>query len=349
MFGTWKVAYLSSGVLPLFQQVADAGAGGGAADPTGAGDGSQPSDEEAAGGEEGDPGSSADGVQAERDEALEDLLLDEDEDDPKATVDDRYKKLAAKNRKLKRQLAKRMSVLKRFEGLDPDDVLTRARQFDQLNEQIARLTPRQRAALYGGEVTDPAQPARPAPVADPEFDPSQLPFDPNENEINRYFAGMAKDNFELKRTIARLEGRLQQVDSRDTARTEAQERSQWKGAIDAAAATIPDDEVRILFKDAMAAAYRDRANHRKAPQDIIAHYLKGKLSPQQQKQANAAAAQATAGKGAPARGAQAQAQRIAESNKSLPRTVAPSGQPAPARSEKPSLADIRKRLTGSRI
>jgi hypothetical protein len=348
MFLTWKVAYFTGGFAPLLD-AADAGGAGGGADLGGGGDDSQSSDASADGEDAGDEGVASAGDEPAREEALEDLLLDDEEDDNQAArpAEERIKALAKKNRKIRKQLAKLLPLSKRLQGVDLDDLVLSKRQYEQLAAQI-RDNPRLRA-LFNGDAEEPATERRtPATeVVEEQFDEKVLPFDPNENPTNRYFANLAKENFETRKLLKQLQGRLDGVDGREQQRSESQVREVWKSTIVSAAAHIEDEGVRDLFKDALAAAYRDPEVRKKyTPQQLVSHYLaKLKVDPSEAAKANKAAAK-TATATTPVRTAATQA-RIAEQNKTLPRTVAAGGSPAPARSNRPTLTSLRKQITGA--
>lgn len=340
MFRLWKVA-TTAPVFGLCYAPEDAGGLGGA-DPGDGGDGSQPLDDPAA--DDADPDGAA-GGDAAREDALEDLLIDDDEEEhgQDRPHQDRIKALAAKNRKLRKRLAKVLPQVERYKGVDVDDLRVRASRADQLEEAL-RANPRLRARLFGEEEDAPARSARHAPAPeDADFDESTLPFDANETPTNRYFANLAKQNHTLQRTVRQLAERVTQMDGRDQSRTEATTRGQWRTAIDAAAEHITSKGVRTLFKDAVTAAYQLGGNAGKyTPQQIINHYLKAlEIDPSQAQ----AAARAAATAGRPGTTPGADRQRIAERNRTLPRTVAPSGTPAPARSGRGErLYDVHKRV-----
>lgn len=346
MFRFGKVAWCSSGGFAPFMDAPDAGAGGGGTDPVDGGDGNPPP--------AGDIDPTGDAPAAGTDD-------DDDEEDPDLRADaevtpERMKRITAKLAKLNRRdksFRVERARLKdlRERGITLDDLIHGNRQHRELAEQIARNPALKK--LVSGDVAEEERREPPAAKEDddPDFDEKALPFDPDESPINRYFADLAKTNHDLRRNTKKLEGRLNQIEGKDTARTaeetkrvELEERNTWKSAIDAAAKTIEDEDIRMLFKDALAGAYQNRARHGKTPQQIIAHYLKGKVTSRQAAVATAAAGKVTP-PAAPVRTAATQ-QRIAEQNKTLPRTVAPAGTPASARSGKESLADVRRRLTG---
>jgi hypothetical protein len=322
---------------PLTTEPIDAPAGGGGETPpenTGAEGDPPPSEPVHAGNEDDD------------DEFDDDPDL---KDDGQPITSDRFKRVTGKLAKLNRRDKKFRTTAARLkdlekQGLSLDDLVVKARQYDGLDQQI-RSNPRLRSLIFGGE-PDPV-PARREPVVEPEFDEAALPFDPNENDTNRYFANLAKNSFEQHKVIRQLQERLNGFEGKDNARTEASIRQEWKSTIDTAAAYIKDEGVQTLFKDAMTAAYHNVGRNGKyRPSQIANHYLKAlKVNPQQAAAATAAVAAAAP---APAPNRAATAQRIAENNRGLSRNVAPAGIPAPARNPRETLADVRKRLTGSR-
>lgn len=345
MFWNWKVTYGTGGFAPFMDAVDATGAGGGA-DLSDAGDGSQPSGDAVADEGAGDEGAAA-GDDAGREEALEDLLLDEDEDgQAERSHEERLKAVAKKNRKLKRQLAKLLPLSERLKGVDLDRLVARAQQYDDLSAQI-RSNPKLRALIHGD--ADEPEKGRRTPAAEPEeqFDESKLPWDPNESPVNRRMTDMARESFELRKQLKQLQARIDGVDGRETARTEAQVRDTWKTTILSATAQIKDDGVATVFRDVMIAAYENpKVRGKYTPQQLVSHYLKVlKINPAEAAKANAAAAKTGNGNGA-VRTAATQ-QRIAEQNKSLPRTVATNGSPAPARSDKPTLGSLRKQVAAA--
>lgn len=347
MFRLWKVAYFATGFAPLMD-APDAGGAGGDADPDGQGDGSQPPDD---GADLGDGSQHASGDPAHAGDDDED---DDDEDefaDDEVPTPERWKKVTSKLRKQNRRVKKLQPVAQRHrelkeQGLTLDDLLVKARNYDSLDATI-RGNKKLARAIYGGDAEDEpttGRQSRNAPAVDEEFDESKLPFDPNANEANRYFANMAKQNFELQRELKKLAERQNQMDGRDTQRTVREEQGQWKTTIDATLKHIKDDGIRTVLSDALVAAFHARKSHGKTPQQVVDHYLKVlKVNPQEAAKAGAAAA-AAAGNKPGATGRQATQQRIAEGNRTLPRTVAPTGTPAPARTGKERLSDVHKRL-----
>jgi len=339
-----KVAWFAHGFVPLMD-APDAVGGGGGADPDDAGDGSQPS-EDSVDVDNNPEGSGATAPNSNGDDdAIEDLLIDDEEDDDQAqrSPEERIKKLATKNRKLRRRLAKAAPALDRIKGLDLDALISRAKTAEQLEAQLQR-NPRLRALINGEDEPEPAS-RRTARTPDPEdadFDPSELPFDENENDVNRYFGKLARKNHELSRELRKVKADLTDIRSTDTKRVEQTEQQEWISAISAAAKQIEDETTRILFKDAMVAAFKSRRDHGRTPQQIIQHYLKGKVSPQTEKRAAAAAA-GGAKPGATARAATQQ--RIAQQTTSqTTRTFAANGSPAPAKKTRETIADVNRRI-----
>lgn len=284
------------------------------------------------------------------DEDDEDLIAGRDDDDTDSrTPEERIKALAKKNRQLVRRLTKHLPTLTRLKGLDLDDLLTRARRGDQFAEMVGN-NPKLRALLHGDEPEAPAGRTAKAgtPATDPdddEFDESALPFDPELNDANRYFAKMARDNHELKKTLRQLQGKETQRENDVKAQAAASERTTWRTSIEAAAEHLPEGAMRTYFKDAMAGAYATRATHGKSVTDLIAHYLKAAgVDPKTAGKANkAAAAVAPAPAGNTKVAAAAQRERIASTNQ--PRTVAPpAGAPTTARRQGETLKDVHKRI-----
>ncbi|MGE0590908.1 MAG: hypothetical protein AB7G23_03010 [Vicinamibacterales bacterium] len=269
---------------------------------------------------------------ADHDEDLDDLIVgDDDEEAPGRDPQEAIKALRARNRKLRRQMAKRLGTLKRLEGVDLDAVMRKASQYDEF-ERAAQRNPRLKSLLQGDDdAADGAAPARKGGKKErAAFDEKALPFDPRENPVNEYFAGLARTNHELQQTVQDLADRLESLDRRDQQRTEGSQRQQWAGALTRAAEQVTDEGVRTVFIDAVKGAYRDpevRAKY--TPEQVIGHYLKTlKIAPQQAARA-AAAAKA----------------RVAKANTTLPRVPQTTGTPAPARSgARESLKDVAKRL-----
>jgi hypothetical protein len=345
MFWHWKIPYGSSGFVS-FMDAGDAAGTGGGANPGDEGDGSQPSEDVVA--DNGtDPGGA--GVEDDdRDEALDRLLVDDDDEDQTRTETERFKALQKKHRKLKRQLARKAGALQRLDGVDLDALIASDRKLRDFNAMLAN-NPRIRALLNGE--AEPTEERRTPPAAEPEeqFDDKNLPFDPDDkdNPVNAWLAKLARERFEDQKRLKQLQQRLEAADKRDAARSEGEVKRVWRSTIEGAATQIKSAAVADMFREACASAY-DRVRTKYTPQQVVQHYLskleaEGLITHAEAK-ATAAAAATTPSK-TPVR-TDATKQRIAETNKHLPRTPTATGTPAPARSARPNLKDIAKRIQG---
>jgi len=342
----WMTLKNVSLLQPFYAPDGVAGSAGGS--DTGSEDGqSSSADDSGDAGDLGDDGGDAgddsgdhagDDDAGDREESLEDLLVDGDDDehaDDQRTADQRIKALSKKNRKLRRQMAKYLPALKRLGTVDLDDVLDRARRYNDF-EEAARRNPKLRALVRGGDdVDDDADDDTPRrgrkTDAAPEFDESKLPFDPNKDAVHRYFADVAKGNHELRHQITQLMKRLDGFETRDQQRGEASAKSQWTSAIKAAGEKITDKKIAKLVRDAMIGAFNTPGvRGRYSADQVLNHYLK---------EYGADPAQARRVK-------DAAKQRIAERNKHLPRHASTGGMAAGARDGKrEKLSDVRKRLS----
>jgi hypothetical protein len=341
MYRTLKVAWFTHGFTPVFQAPAPDGGDFGGHDPVDGGDGDAPSGEDIdAALNEPAPPTSGD---ADDDD-------DDDDDDLPTDVPDRTrwekvrKKLSKLNRRDRRlaPVRERLKELKE-QGLSLDDLVLTHRQYRSL-EQSIRQNPKLRQALFGGDAEEGSNTSRqpaPQPVEE-QFDESSLPFDPNENKTNRYFADLAKKAWEMERKLTQLNGNVATQQQREHQRTEAQVKEAWVNKTDAAAKFIKDKGVQTIFRDAMTAAYHN-ARGRFTPEQIVNHYLKQLgIDPKQAARANAAAA--GAGNANP-NATLAARNRVANDNRNQPRTVAPPGAPASAQNGRPTLAGIKKRIS----
>jgi hypothetical protein len=250
---------------------------------------------------------------------------------------ERWNRVTGALKKAKRQLAKLRPLKHRLDGVNLDEALHKARNYDIVNAAMQR-NPKLRELLLGE--SPEREPARRRPASEPddeEFDESKLPFDPAENEVNKWIAKLGRESAEGRKLARQLQAEIDRMKTAERTRSEAQVRTQWKTAIDAAAAKIRQEGIRTIFKDQPAAAYLDVTRNHKpfTAQQIIDHYLRlfekdGLLPKGEQKLASAAAQQ-----------------RIAENNKTLPRNVAGGGSPAPARNTRETMDDVRRRLQRS--
>ncbi|MGE3278023.1 MAG: hypothetical protein AB7O67_23170 [Vicinamibacterales bacterium] len=320
------------------------GAMSGGADPidTDTGGSGEPGDVEAFDGDGGD-GDDADDHEGQgtspEDEDEELLFGGGDDQDEGRPAEERLKALSASHKKLKRRFGKFWPLAKTLKaaGVSDRDVpalIQKAQNFDALARRaggdpqaVERLM-----ALVRGEAVDDStggkSTSRRGGDQDAvEFDESTLPFDPNANANNRFFA----DEIKRGRTVeARLQTALKRIEALEGGiRSEKQTRVQqeWSSAMNAAAKHIPDPGLRTLFTDAVKATFQ-LGGARLKPQQVIDHYLKqAGITPGRQKVAAAAARQ-----------------RLANGNQQLPRNQAGVGAPSPARSGKERLADVHKRL-----
>jgi hypothetical protein len=351
MFRIWKVIYATGGFAP-FMDAPDAAGVGDGVDPGDGGDGDTPSGDEGDAADTGDqPAQSA--ADADDDEVDDDPDLKDDAE----WTPDRGRRVLKKLRKYERRdrkFAGERAILRtlRERGVTIDQLLVAQRQNQQFNAMLAS-NPRMRALLNGGE-TEPAEERRtPAAKEEPEevFDESKIPFDSKDNEVNAYLVSQARDLFDTKKLLKQALSRIEQLDTRDTTRTETQVRHAWKSSIESAAAKIEKPSVRRMFMDNIAAQFNDkRVRDTYTPQQLVGYYLsqleRDGLVTKAEAAASVAAAAAKPGAKAPVATAATKA-RIAEANKNLPRTSAVNGTPAPANGQRSTLAGIRKRIAAS--
>jgi hypothetical protein len=279
----------------------------------------------------------AERAQAEPDdEDLDEKILADEDPDSVApageTADQRVNRLAKRQNKIKRRLAKALPIVKRLKGVNLDDLFYKAKQFDDLDAQF-RKNPRLKAVMTGESAEDPGTTRDERTSAPAPFDESALPFDPNANPVHRWMADLAKDHHGLKHENAQLRAQLENEgktrQQQQTAQTERAERAQWGAIVKKALPHVPKN-MHGLFNDAMIAAYERRGQHKMTPQQIVKHYVIDQLGlkPAQSKAVRDAVAKT----------------RTVEANKGWPRSQAGGGSPAPAQRGKVSMADIRKRL-----
>lgn len=322
------------------------------AQPEGAGDGSQPSDDPA------DP--AVDGPAAEAragaDDDDEDFDIDGEDDGtgPADTITpEKLKKITNALKRAKRKLSLSRADRQRIKelkdsGLTLDEMVYRSRQHREI-EDAAKRNPKLRALFSGGEPDDTPD-TRPA--AEPEeeftFDETALGFDPNANQANRAIAdGLrrgAKAEFMLERLMKQidpktLKARVDRLEGHTVQTAQATINQEWNGAIKAAGAEIDDDGVRKLFVDSMLHAKREFAGKRPAT-FFVDHYLKD-LKVGRKVAAAASAAAANSGP-TTAQRQQAGAAKVA----TLPNLAGKGAAPAPAKHGRETLADVRRRLMG---
>jgi hypothetical protein len=331
----------------------DAAGGGGGADPTGSGAASTAADTSAGAATDGDEGAVGerrtatpdDGQDAAVEESLEDLLAEASDPLDARPLEERLKALSARNKKLLRKLTRMDPVYSRVRDLDLDEVLGQARGFQEARE-LAR-TDRDGFLRFFGLDSPSSRASRASDEGEadanaPVIDLKALPFDPNLNEVNRFFYTLAEQVNVLAQDNKQLRAIAQGVDSRQQRESYVTRGRAWKSAIDTAAAQIvgpdgrPNAGVQTVFKDAMAHAFRaeegKRAHGQRAlsVEFLVNHYLKQLgISKDVQRRAN-----------------DAMRQRGAERTAALPRQQTASGAPATAQGDQPfNLAAARKRLT----
>jgi hypothetical protein len=288
-----------------------------------------------------------------RDEDVADLLAGDDDDDDTQSLshEDRLRKVAKTNRRLKRQLAKLLPFRDlQKQGIDVSAVLQNARQFQAFQQRV-QSDPRLRKAMLaamagdddgggesqsGGGRQAPTRFGRPA-ISD--FDPAKAPWD-TESESGKHFVGEAQlirsigkyvasleDTFEAR--LRQLEGGIQSRDQREQHQQRQSYQKEWLSAADAAAKKITNPGVRTLFSDAMKLAMTNPEARQIGVQRVAAHYLKQLGVNPTQARIAAAAAQG----------------RTAHNNGRLPRNMAGgNGTPTPARGKAERVSDVHKRL-----
>lgn len=286
---------------------------------------------------------------------------DEDDDDSDLELDptdnspaeERVKKLAAALKRAKGKLRKARTSASRVQGIDLDDLTYKARSYERLEQQL-RANPRLRALVDGDEGTDTGpsattrRPSRPAAPPAGEWDPSSLPYDPEQDDVNRHMARRDRDLHDVQRTVAEMapmveriaaiEERLGIVFQQERNRSEAAEKGAWKAATDHALRFIPNPADQETFKELVVRDFLlakqggRRLDPRKAIERIFDAF---------KKQGRVRAIQRRPGEGAAA-------QRMAEGNRSLPRPGAMvGGSAAPARDKsKERISDVHTRFLG---
>lgn len=335
----------AGGWFGVYCDAPDANAGGGqthAADPTGA----MP-----AGGDssDGDPDAGGDAGEA-GDEAIDDdtLLLGDDDTGQAETrsLEEQHRALRKAHRKLQRRFLNARPTLARLKGIDLDDLVTRARQFDTLQAE-SRRNPRLRALLQGGETdAEPTRDRRPTTESDlpplpTAFTAETLGFDPNDGVANKAAANLFAHVARLQRQVQdllKLQPTVQTLERGFTARTVAEERSTWNSALTTLETELkkvaPGNDMLLTFaRDAVIGAYQTRQQHGRSAKQIVQGYIDrlakaGAISKKQAGQLSAAT----------------QA-RMATHNTTLPRSPAGGGTPSSAQgTQRPTLKDVHRKL-----
>ena len=259
---------------------------------------------------------------------LDALSSDDEPDDPKTqrTIEDRYKGLKQRARKLERAYKKHLGTIAalRESGTDLRTLLARSQKLAEF-ERSLETNPRLRALVMGDPDDDGASDRGRRGRAEANEEPVTYPFDTND-EVGRFLSDFHKSSTSSTRDIAsRLEriekqlgGRLDRIEQGTRQSQVTAIQAQWKSATAAATEKLPK-EYRSMFNDAVYGAMQQvlRGELRATPQLIIDHYLKQvRVSTQTKKVASDAAKQ-----------------RIAANNDKLPRRPNGSaGSPASPRS-----------------
>lgn len=212
-------------------------------------------------------------------DADEDDGPDDDADVPYRN-DPHYKGLRNKTRSLQRKLAKAREAAARYAGVNVDDVVFKARQYDELERKL-QSNPTLRK-IVGGE-----QPQAEKPAGAGDFDPASFPFDP-EAPGSSYLLEQAKTVHGLKQQLAQQQQLTQRLLAHLTGREHQDVVTHWKSATEEAVKRLPDRPVRYgdvllnvreLFSDAVYGAFQTmtaknmRITKERAA-DVINHYLR---------------------------------------------------------------------------
>lgn len=328
----------------IFSDVPGAsGAGGGSAAATGetsdAGDAGGADEGSEAGGDEGT--SDVDEAEPSDDE----LLYGDGQEADYRTLpaEEQLKRVLRQNAKLRTRYGKLHGIRQQLGDRDVADLITRDRDFRQLEQQL-RANPRLRALLTDGDTgrADRSESRRsPLPQLPEQFDVDSLGFDPKESRANQVLAAAIQHVAELRKEVSRLSnlpGTVEQLnrsfqsrEQRDSAKAWESTQRELEGRIKAVVADPKMAKVVTLFMgDALAGA---RSGNYDATR-ILNHYL-GQLQ--------AAGVISAKGKTALTAGVQS---AIARRNTQLPKHQAGGGTPAPASSGQPrqTLKDVHRRL-----
>jgi nitrogen fixation-related uncharacterized protein len=333
--------------LPMFavaHQAPDAAGGGGSADPNGSGDDSTSSDDSAGQDEsDGDAGAGDEpATQAtetiDPEQELERILEDDDEPNDQRPVEERFAAVLSTNKRLKREMRKLQPVKQQLRDAGVKNVgemLQKARTFDQLQDLAKSDPAKLRRILFDDDTPAPTS-ARTgnghtaASESDDLIPLDKLPFDVNNGDpINQFMRDLVQKVNEQHRELKGIKGEHQTSRQREQQRGAQAFRQHWDSAVDAAAKQIPDDNVRILFKDALVMAREIPDVRKRGVSFLVNHYLtKFKVSTTTRARVNDALRQTTA-----------------KNNTQLPRQHTGGGMAATAKGDyKPTFASIREKL-----
>lgn len=284
----------------------------------------------------------------------EDLLFgDEQAGQAQETDAQRVESLRKANNRFKRKYLKAKETLDRVKGLgDLDQLVQRARQYDELESAIQR-NPKLRALLSDHSDSDdptapPARETRPAassklPALPSAFDARSLGFDPADpdNPASGVLAATIQHVVDLRNKVdelMRLAPSVRSLEQSSAHRQATEERGQWTSALSSLKTKLqeaaPGNELLVEFAtDALVGAFQTRRQHGRTPDQVVKHYLDrmqkaGQISKK-------VAAQVSAGVQA----------RAAEHNRTLPKSPAGGGAPAsPQGNQRKTLKDVHKQL-----
>jgi len=259
---------------------------------------------------------------------LDALARDEesDEDAPATrTIEDRYKGLKQRARKLERAYKKHLPTIQalREAGVDLRTLIQRSQKLADFERNL-ESNPRVRSLLYGEDEpnTDRRDSRSDRGRGRAEEDTVSYPFDTND-EVGRFLADFHKSTrtqstdivSRLERIEQSLGQRVDRIEQSTRQREVTAMQTEWRSATQAAAGKLPE-EYRPMFNDAVYGAMEQVASGRlrATPQQIIDHYLKRiKVSDGQK-----------------ARASNAARQRIATRNDQLPRRPSGNANGSPA-------------------
>jgi hypothetical protein len=285
----------------------------------------------------------------------EDDLEDEDEDLSDLQHDPRVKRMAARLRKLNNFAKKARPVYQRVRGLDLDDVLTRARNYDAVASRFSSDPELVQRYMQGPQQA--AAQAQQAPAERPQYPgsglPEQIPFDTSDPggqyvaALHQRFNDLHRQSWEFqeqaKNVIGTLSRELHELREGTTREKTQTLITGVKSAVDAEVAKY-DDGVAPYLRDSLYALFRDakargRTDLLQNPAKAIREYVKEESLAKYRKEAVAKAGVSVA-----------QAQAMAHQNRSRPGAAAyTGGTPAPATpKERQTVKSVNARLLGRR-
>lgn len=283
------------------------------------------------------------------DPAAAHAAVDDDDDEPDFKDDAHrdkpwandpdFKRALNRARRAQRQLAKHRPILEKVRAFgvadNLEDVVTRARRFDEVQPLLRRVT-------SGGESSRAER--QPQEYKPPPFDRSSIPFD-TADPAGAWMVNYAEQQHNAFHQVVGVVHQMAREINRLSEGHQGEQRSRevnsWRGEMQTASKQIPERwngiPLRQLFEDAIIGAFHQArvTGQRINPKAVIQHYLK-EYKPENK---NAAAVSAAA------------RQRMAENNRALPgRTAFAGGSPTQARDRSQErVKDVTKRLLGRRM